>query len=121
SGIGAKVRVVARDRAQLARAFEMGLETGSLSELKALVRDATVVFNTVPAPVLGREELAAMPRSAIVVDIASAPGGTDFAAAAELGIKAFLELGIPGKVAPRTAGEILARVVPEMILEACGR
>src|SRR5690606_15669718 len=48
AGIGARVRVVARDRAQLARAFEMGFETGRLDELPLWVRDAAVVFNTVP-------------------------------------------------------------------------
>lgn len=121
AGIGAKVRVVARDRAQLARAFEMGLDTGRLLEIARFVEDAAVVFNTVPAMILSRDVLSRMPKSAVVIDIASAPGGTDFQAAGELGIKAFLELGIPGKVAPKTAGEVLANVVPPMILEACGR
>jgi len=120
-GIGARVRVVARDRAQLARAFEMGFEARRLEEIEAALSDATVVFNTVPALVLGRSALQALPRSAVVIDIASAPGGTDFAAAADLGVKAYLELGIPGKVAPKTAGEILARVVPQLILDTCGR
>ena len=58
-----------------------------------------------------------MRKDAVVIDIAQAPGGTDFAAADELGIKAFLDLGLPGKVAPETAGEILARVIPGLILD----
>lgn len=117
-GIGAKVRVVARDRGQLARAFEMGLETSDLDELEEEAADAGAVFNTIPALVLTRRVLERLPKEAVVVDIASAPGGTDFAACAELGIKAFLELGIPGKVAPRTAGEVLAKTMPRLIKEA---
>ncbi len=44
-----------------------------------------VVVNTIPAPVLGERELAAMPGGSLVVDLASLPGGTDFEAARELG------------------------------------
>jgi len=117
SGIGAKVRVVARERGQLARAFEMGLETSYLDELGEVIGEAGAVFNTIPALVLTRPVLERLPRDAVVVDIASAPGGTDFAVCCELGIKAFLELGIPGRVAPWTAGEVLAKTVPRLIRE----
>jgi len=117
AGIGARVRVVARERGQLARAFEMGLDTSDLEELGEVIAEAGAVFNTIPALVLTRRVLERLPRDAVVVDIASAPGGTDFAACADLGIKAFLELGIPGKVAPWTAGEVLAKTVPRLIKE----
>lgn len=116
-GIGAKVCVVARGAAQRARAFEMGFEAEPPSELKACAAKARAVFNTVPALLLTRDVLEAMRDDAVVIDIAQAPGGTDFEAARELGIKAFLDLGIPGKAAPETAGEILARVIPRLILE----
>jgi len=117
AGIGARVRVVARGAAQRARAYEMGLSAEPVERLKQAVGDARAVFNTAPALLLTREVLAAMRKDAVVIDIAQAPGGTDFAAADELGIKAFLDLGLPGKVAPETAGEILARVIPGLILD----
>ena len=115
-GIGARVLVIARDRGQLARAREMGFDAGHLQNLPEHLREADVVFNTVPALVLDRPALEALNREALIIDIASAPGGTDFGAARELGIKAFLELGIPGKVAPKTAGAILAQTVPDLIM-----
>ena len=112
-GIGARVCVVARGAGQRARAYEMGFEAEGIDGLKERVSPRTrAVFNTVPARLLTREVLQAMRRDAVVIDIAQTPGGTDFDAARELGIKAFLELGIPGKVAPKTAGEILARRRP---------
>lgn len=117
-GIGSRVRIVARDRGQLARAYEMGFEIGPLSELESYLKDATVVFNTIPARVLGRSQLECIPPGGLIIDIASAPGGTDFKVADELGIRAFLDLGIPGKVAPKTAGQILAQTVPRIILAA---
>jgi len=120
-GIGARVCVVARGAGQRARAYEMGFEAEGIDGSKERVRAARAVFNTVPARLLTREVLQAMRRDAVVIDIAQTPGGTDFDAARELGIKAFLELGIPGKVAPQTAGEILARVLPGLIFEDVAR
>ena len=46
-----------------------------------------------------------------IIDIASAPGGVDYEAAGALGIAAKLCLGLPGKYAPKTAGEILAEEI----------
>ncbi|MGE5507065.1 MAG: dipicolinate synthase subunit DpsA [Chitinophagales bacterium] len=113
--LGAQVTVVARNPAQLARAEEMCLSTRRFEELPECAGEADCVFNTVPAPVLTRTVLANLRREALVVDLASPPGGTDFAAAAELGLEAILAPGLPGKVAPKTAGRILARLVPDLI------
>jgi dipicolinate synthase subunit A len=77
-----------------------------------------LIFNTVPALVLTRSLLSAMRRSAVVIDLASSPGGIDYQAAQELGVNAILAPGLPGLVAPRTAGEILASVVPRLVSES---
>lgn len=45
------------------------------------------------------------------MDIASAPGGVDFMAADELGIKAKQCLGIPGKYAACSAAAILTETM----------
>lgn len=115
--LGARTVVVARRPAQLARAEEMGLVPRRFEDLPRIVHEADCVFNTVPAMVLTRPVLEAMRREALIVDLASPPGGTDFAAAGNLGIKAILAPGLPGKVAPQTAGDILARTVPDLIAE----
>ncbi|HEX6971300.1 MAG TPA: dipicolinate synthase subunit DpsA, partial [Limnochordia bacterium] len=119
--LGADVTVAARNPAQLARAYEMGIGAIALHDLGALLPSVDIVFNTIPAMVLTPPLLSRLPAGALVIDIATAPGGTDFAAAAKLGVRAFLELGIPGRIAPRTAGEILARTVPRLIAEALTR
>lgn len=120
-GLGAKVCAVARNAAQLARAAEMGLETASIGELGEALENTDVVFNSVPALLLTREVLQQTARGTLIVDIASAPGGVDYTAATELGIKAILALGLPGKVAPITAGRILGRCLPGMILRALSK
>lgn len=115
--LGARTVVVARNPAQLARAEEMGLAVRRFEQLAEAAREADCVFNTVPAMILDRRVMERMRPEALIIDLASPPGGTDFASAAELGIKAILAPGLPGKVAPRTAGEILARTVPDLIAE----
>ena len=115
--LGAVTRVVARNPAQLARSYEMGLLPLSFAEMPQHLKAADVIFNTVPALVLTREILQAVPPEAIIIDLASSPGGTDFPAAAAMGVRAVLAPGLPGKVAPQTAGKILARVIKRLLLE----
>ena len=115
-GIGAKTFVAARRDPDLARAFEAGFEPVIFEDLLNWLCRADVIFNTVPAPVLGPGELNRVKKEAVIIDLASAPGGTDFTTAERLGIKAVLAPGLPGKVAPLTAGKILASVYPKLIL-----
>jgi len=113
--------VCARSLPQLARADEMGASTLHISSLAMALANADVVFNTVPAIVLTEKALEHMRPASLIVGLASAPGGTDFEAAARLGIKAILAPGLPGKVAPKTAGKILADSVPQLIRRELSR
>lgn len=94
-----------------------GLAAVPLGELLAVLPGFDVVVNTIPAPVLGERELAAMPGGSLVVDLASLPGGTDFEAARELGVNAIHALSLPARCAPVTAGEFVARAVLAMLQE----
>ncbi|PKM41738.1 MAG: dipicolinic acid synthetase subunit A [Firmicutes bacterium HGW-Firmicutes-8] len=115
AGMGAKVSVAARKPKDLARIREMGMEPLTFEQLPGYVGKADIVFNTVPQLVLGRKLLEQANPGVYICDIASAPGGVDFEAAGELGIKADLAPSLPGRVAPRTAGLILAKVIPDII------
>lgn len=116
-GMSAKVSAVARKPRDLARAIEMGVRAVPFSELAQEIGKADIIFNTVPSLVLDRNILDKLSREAVIVDIASIPGGTDFEYAQMLGIKAQLAPGLPGIVAPKTAGKILAQLYPSLILE----
>lgn len=115
--LGAKTTVFARSSKDLARIYEQGLVGSNYDSLPELISKADIIFNTVPAMLLPADVLAKAKKTAVVIDIASSPGGTDFSAAQELGLKAILAPGLPGKVAPRTAGQILSQVIPPLILE----
>ncbi len=116
-GLGARVVLAARSPEARARAEVLGAETLPLHLLAEYARSCRFVFNTVPALLVDRPVLTALPAGSVVLDVATAPGGTDFAAADALGIRAALLPGIPGRWYPVTAGRILAGVVAEMLEE----
>lgn len=118
--LNAVTLVAARKASHLARITEMGLLPVPLQELPAYVKDVDVVFNTVPALVLDEQVLSQLYPGALIIDLASSPGGTDFTAAEKLGLRAVLAPGLPGKVAPKTAGRILARVIPDLLVKELG-
>jgi dipicolinate synthase subunit A len=115
--MGAKTRVAARRKEPLARIVAMNLTPIPFDQLSKSLREADVIFNTVPSMVLTGELLKNISPDAVIIDLASAPGGTDFQAANQLGIKAALAPGLPGRVAPRTAGHILATTILGFLAE----
>lgn len=110
AAMGARVTVAARKPSDRARAVAFGWAAVDYASIVEPLARADFVFNTVPAVVLTAERLAATKPECLIIDLASAPGGTDFAAATALGREAILAPGLPGRVAPVTAGRILARV-----------
>ncbi|HEY8531113.1 MAG TPA: hypothetical protein VIL08_02585, partial [Limnochorda sp.] len=100
-----------------ARAASLGCRCVPPEQMEAACAAAEVIFNTVPAPVLDRARLESLRPETLIIDIASEPGGTDFEAARRLGLKAVLAVGLPGKVAPKSAGRILGQVIPRLIRE----
>lgn len=120
AGVGAKVIVCARKPADLARIVEMGFTPHTFAEMPEAIAHADVIFNTIPAPILTSDVLARMPRSCVIIDIASAPGGTDFRYAEKRGIQAILAPSLPGMVAPKTSGRIIARTIARLLREQAG-
>ena len=119
--LGAHVKAVAFNRVEAARAYVWGVEAVTPEQLQEAVRDVDVVFNTAPVVTLQEPVLGCMRPDAVIIDIASDPGGTDFQAAERRGLRAIHALGLPGRVAPRTAGLILASVVPDILARHLGQ
>jgi dipicolinate synthase subunit A len=115
--LDADVTVAARRFSDLAWIRSEGMRPLEFSRINQELDGFRLIFNTVPALILEKEKLMLMRKDAIVIDLASEPGGTDFAAAAELHIHAEKALGLPGKFAPKTAGEILADTVQNILKE----
>ncbi|MCU9612054.1 dipicolinic acid synthetase subunit A [Caldibacillus lycopersici] len=117
SALGAKVAVGARKREHIARIEEMGLEPFYLKDIETVVKDADICINTIPHLVVTASVISKMPAHTLIIDLASKPGGTDFRYAEKRGIKALLAPSLPGIVAPKSAGQILANVLAELMKE----
>ena len=118
AAMNAHVTVAARRRDVLALADVLGFNTVTFENLSDVVAEFDFIFNTVPAPILTADVLANAKKTAVLIDIATAPGGSDFSAAQQLGLKNFLLPGLPGKVAPFTAGQILAKIYRDILIES---
>lgn len=115
SALGASVKVGARKSEHIARITEMGLTPFQLNELDQNVRDVDICINTIPHHIVSASVISKMPAHTLIIDLASKPGGTDFRYAEKRGIKALLAPGLPGIVAPKTAGQILANVLSQLL------
>ena len=105
--LGAEVTVSARSARDLARIAADGLRPVRTADLAAHVGAFDLLYNTVPAVVFTREVLAVMRPTALLYDLASAPGGVDWHAAKELGRQARAELSLPARYAPCSAAAYL--------------
>lgn len=119
--LGSNVSGVTRSKDALAKAEDLSIHTLAYEQLDEYLPQFDLIYNTVPALILTEKRIKLIKPDALIIDLASAPGGTDFTTAKRFGIKALLSLGLPGKVAPKSAGLILGRIIPEMILEIGGR
>ncbi|WP_050614827.1 dipicolinic acid synthetase subunit A [Bacillus testis] len=115
--LGADVRVGVRKTEHIARITEMGMKPFHLDELVGKVKDIDICINTIPVAIVTAKVIASMPAHTLILDLASKPGGTDFRYAEKRGIKALLAPGLPGIVAPKTAGQIMAGVLTQLLQE----
>jgi len=114
--LGAHVTVCARKPSARAKARSFGVNAVGFSSLKECMSSAQLVINTVPQAVIERRELITA-KNALVIDLASKPGGVDMEAAKDLGVKVIWALGLPGKVAPVTAGNIIKETICNILGE----
>ncbi|MFW5992100.1 MAG: dipicolinate synthase subunit DpsA [Halanaerobiaceae bacterium] len=113
--LGAESYAVTRNKAAIARGKDLGLKMISYQQLPEYIAQMDIIFNTVPSLIIHENLIYQMKNNCVIIDLASAPGGTDFKAAAANDIKAILASGLPGKVAPLTAGKMLNDVILDLI------
>ena len=116
SALGAKVTVSARRASDFAWIETLGYTVADTRLLRE-VRGYDLVFNTAPALIFDEALLRRTDKNTLLIDLASLPGGVDFESAHALGLDAFRALSLPGKCAPKAAGEIIKTTVISIIEE----
>lgn len=109
--LGAAVTAAARSDRDLALLAALGLRSDRTGRYARPLGAYDAVFNTVPAPVLNEAQLAALRPGCLLVELASAPGGADLEACRAQGLNLVIARGLPGRVAPKTAGELVCAAV----------
>lgn len=113
--LGTHTTVCARNEKSLGQAKSLGHDTLPFTRLSDYAARCHLIINTIPAPVLDQELLAGLPKDVRLYDIASAPGGIDFAAADRLGLTATLHLGLPGRYAPKASARAMYRYISQVL------
>lgn len=114
TAMGCEVIVAARSREKRAKARMLGCRAVGFDVLNNILPGVTLIYNTVPCAVIGEEELAAFDDEAVYVELASAPG-IDKVALKGHSVTVINAGGLPAKTAPKTAGEIIADAVEEIL------
>jgi dipicolinate synthase subunit A len=117
AALGAKVTVLARSVQARRLARSEGHEATNFSYGPEEVYGARTIVNTVPALVIREPMIREMHEDAVIIDIASRPGGTDLMAADRCGIKVVAALGLPGIYTTKSS----ARVLADAIRDHCNR
>ena len=101
--LGARTAVSARRYSDLAWIRAENFQCLRTDALAGALGQFDLILNTVPALILDAGLLGETKESCVILDLASAPGGVDLAAAQRLGRRAIAAPGLPGRTAPRTA------------------
>ena len=118
-----EVTVAARKHEDLAFAESYGFRSLLLNNsegtnsLNALIMGYDIIFNTIPFVILDKTIVNKLSPNTLIIDLASAPGGIDFNAAKERGLKVIWALSLPGKCSPHTAGKIISQTIIQILEE----
>lgn len=113
---GCNVSVSARKSSDLSWIETLGYTPIHTNDLNN-ISEYNLIFNTVPHMIFNKSLLSTCKKEAIIIDLASNPGGTDFEYANQNKIKVIHALGLPGKNTPYTAAKIIKKSIYKIIEE----
>ncbi len=109
--LGAEVTVFARREESIKEAEDDGMKAEFFCKMPSLAKDFSCIINTVPARVIDNEIITNLSKDCLLIEIASAPFGINFDSAKEHGINTIKAGSLPGRISPKTAGEIICRTI----------
>lgn len=110
-GFECKIDLTARKDEDFAWVSAYGYTKVTYDVLNENLGKYDIIFNTVPVLLLDEAGLKKVKKDCLIIDLASKPGGVDFDAANRLGIKTNWALGLPGKVASKTAAKYMKAII----------
>lgn len=117
AGLSAKVTCAARKDEDLAWIRAYGHNETNINVLGKNLSKYDLIINTVPHLILNKERLQYVKKDALLIDLASNPGGIDKREAKERNLKLVWALALPGKVAPVTTAEFIKDTIYNILKE----
>lgn len=111
------ITVAVRKSSDRALIESLGLKALSIDTLAEKLGRFDIVFNTVPFNIFNSKTLSAAKNGSVFIELASGQSGFDTAFLQSLPIIYINAPGLPGKVAPDTAGRIMAETVINILKE----
>lgn len=117
AGLSVKVTCAARKDEDLAWIEAYGHKSLNINNLSENLRPFDIIINTVPHVVLTEQKLEYVRKDALLIDLASNPGGIDKKAIKDRNLKFVWALSLPGKVAPTTSAEFIKNTIYNILRE----
>lgn len=114
--LGASVKVFARKSNDRISAEIDGAKAFDTKDISKNIYDTDILINTVPSVIIDEKVLRNFPKSSIIIELASAPGGVDKHDAVISGIRFVNAQSLPGKYSPKSA----AKAIYDSIFSALG-
>ena len=117
AGLAVKVTCAARKDEELAWIKAYGHMATNINSIGSNLADFDIIMNTVPHMILTEERLKYVKKDALLIDLASNPGGIDKKVAKDRNLKLVWALALPGKVAPTTTAEFIKDTIYNILKE----
>lgn len=109
--LDSNVTCAARKKQDIAWIETLGYESTNINNIGKNLEKYNIIINTVPEVILTKDKLSYINKNAIIIDLASKPGGVDQKAIKELDLKYIWALALPGKVSPLTSAEYIRNAI----------
>lgn len=117
SKLSAIVTCAARKISDLAWIKAYGYNSLNINDMLYDLKEFDIIINTVPQPVLKEKELKHIDSEALLIDLASAPGGIDGKTATTMGLNFIWALALPGRIAPSSSAKFIKDTIYTILAE----
>lgn len=121
SKMSALVTCAARKVSDLAWIKAYGYNSLNINDMLYDLKEFDIIINTVPQTILKEKELKHIDAEALLIDLASSPGGIDGKMATSMGLNFIWALALPGRIAPSSSAKFIKDTVYTILEEMSKR
>ena len=121
SKMSALVTCAARKVSDLAWIKAYGYNSLNINDMLYDLKEFDIIINTVPQTILRERELKHIDAEALLIDLASSPGGIDGKMAKSMGLNFIWALALPGRIAPSSSAKFIKDTVYTILEEMSKR